>query len=290
MTELNKMEKYLLDNIKRLSETGYLDDNPRAKYKSDGEPAHTLSVRGSVYESFDLQKGEFPITETRPIHINKAIEEVLVIYQDQSNKLEDFEKRGVSWWKDWEVDNTGEIGSRYGYTVAKYNLMNELLDGLQNNPHGKRHLLDLYQYADLNETEGLHPCAFLTMWTVSLVNEEKYLDLTLVQRSSDALVAGTGINQMQYVALQMMVAKHLGIRVGLFEHLRKNYHTYSRHTEQLEETFNRIQLLKLREVQSKPQLILNVPDGTNFYDIKASDFELINYNPITPQLKFDLGI
>ena len=35
---------------------------------------------------------------------------------------------------------------------------------------------------------------------------------------------------------------------------------------------------------------LNVPDGTNFFDIKAEDFELVDYNPVKPQLKFDLAI
>lgn len=290
MSELNKFEKYLMENLIRLANTGYKDENPRGKYKSDNEPAHSISIRGSVFEVFDLQNNEFPITETRPIHITKSIDEMMVIYQDQSNKIEDFEKRDVYWWKDWEVEDTGTIGQRYGATVAEYNLMNDLLEGLENNPFGKRHLLDLYQYADLKKTNGLHPCAFLTMLTVSKVNNERYLDLTLVQRSSDALVAGTGINQIQYVALQMMIAKHLGIKVGLFEHLRKNWHVYDRHIDQVEETLYRLNELKQRGIQSQPKLILNVPDGTNFYDIKTSDFELVNYNPIKPQMKFDLAL
>ena len=289
MSELNKAEKHLLENLTRLANTGYKDKNPRGKYKSDNTPAHSLSIRGSVFETFDIANNEFPITETRPIHINKSIEEILVIYQDQSNKIEDFEKRGVTWWSDWDIGDL-TIGQRYGATVKKYDLMNDLLEGLSNNPYGKRHLLDLYQYSDLKETDGLYPCAFLTMWTVADVNGEDYLDLTLVQRSSDALVAGTGINQMQYVALQMMVAKHLGIKVGLFEHLRKNWHVYDRHDEQVLETIKRLDQLKQREIQSQPKLILNVEDGTNFYSINASDFELVDYNPIKPQLKFDLAI
>ncbi|NCE77355.1 thymidylate synthase, partial [Anaerotruncus sp. X29] len=38
------------------------------------------------------------------------------------------------------------------------------------------------------------------------------------------------------------------------------------------------------------RLVLNVPDGTNFYDIKPEDFELVDYKPHTPQLQFDLAI
>lgn len=33
-----------------------------------------------------------------------------------------------------------------------------------------------------------------------------------------------------------------------------------------------------------PILKLNVPDGTNFFDIKAEDFELVDYEPVKPQL------
>lgn len=290
MSGLSKFDTYLLENLSRLANTGYKDENPRGRYKSDGDPSHSVSIRGSVFESFDLQNNEFPITETRPIAIKSAINEMLVIYQDQSNKIEDFEKRDCNWWSDWEVGDTGTIGQRYGATVARYNLLNELLEGLEKNPYGKRHLINLYQYTDLNETEGLYPCAYESLWTVSKVGNEKYLDLTLVQRSSDALLAGTGVNQMQYVALQMMVAKHLGIKVGLFEHLRKNWHVYDRHKEQVIETIKRLEQLKKRENPTQPKLTLNVPDGTNFYDIKESDFELINYIPIKPQLKFELAV
>jgi thymidylate synthase len=35
---------------------------------------------------------------------------------------------------------------------------------------------------------------------------------------------------------------------------------------------------------------LNVPDGTNFFEIKAEDFVLEDYDPVKPQLKFDLAI
>ena len=93
--------------------------------------------------------------------------------------------------------------------------MNQLLDGLVNDPFSKRHLIDLWQLEHLNNLPGLKPCWWASMWTVSVVNGERYLDLTLISRSSDLLVAGTGINQLGYVALQMMVAKHLGIKVKL---------------------------------------------------------------------------
>lgn len=156
--------------------------------------------------------------------------------------------------------------------------MNRLLDGLINEPYTRRHIIDLYQYADFEETEGLNPCAFMTIWSV----RGKYLDMTLTQRSSDYLVAGA-INKMQYVALMMMVARHVGLEPGNFMHVVENLHIYDRHIEQARE-------LLRREGSSKvPKLILN-PKKKNFYDFTVDDFQLLHYEPTKPQLKFELGI
>lgn len=244
----------------------------------DGKPAHSTFIT-HVSESYNINEGEFPITTLRPIAIKSAISEIRWIYQDQSNELSVLkEKHNIHWWDSWDIgDKT--IGQRYGATVKKYDLMNKLLKGLEQEPYTRRHIIDLYQYADFEETKGLHPCAFLTMWSV----RGKLLDMTLIQRSSDYLVAGH-INKMQYVALQMMVARHLGLEAGKFTHYVENLHIYDRHMEQARELLNR------EAVTSKsPKLILN-PDKKNFYDITTEDFQLVDYEPVKPQLKFELGI
>ncbi|MFJ3388924.1 thymidylate synthase [Lysinibacillus sp. NPDC086135] len=290
MSQLNKMEKYLLENLSRLAKEGTIDENPRPKYE-DGSPAHTIFING-VYETYDIANGEFPITETREISIEKAIQEIRVFTQLQSSKIKDFEAYGVKWWKPWSVGDGDTIGQRYGATIKKYDLMNKLLDGLVDDPFSRRHILNLYQYADFEETEGIYPCCYESIWSVSKrTNDDSlYLDCTMVQRSSDVLVAGTGINQMQYVALQMMIATHCGYKAGKFNHLRQSYHIYDKHIEQAEETIKRIHQLKQREEQTSPKLILNVPNKTNFYEITIDNFELVDYNPIKPQMKFELGI
>ena len=50
------------------------------------------------------------------------------------------------------------------------------------------------------------------------------------------------------------------------------------------------ELLRREATNCQPRLVLNVPDGTNFFDIKPEDFELVDYDPVKPQLKFDLAI
>lgn len=287
---LNKFDRYLKSNLHEMIENGYLDENPRGRYE-DGTPSHSLSKLGGSYEIYDLSKGELPITLTRSIPWKSSTNEMLVIYQDQSNKIADFIKRNCLWWKPWDIGDS-TIGIRYGETIRRYDLVNKLLKGLTNDPFSKRHLIDLYQYIDLEESDGLHPCAFLSMWTVSKreTSDKLHLDLTLVMRSSDFLVAGSGVNHLQYVALQMMIAKHCGYEVGLFEIYRKNIHIYDRHEEQCVETLKRLEQLETTESTPEPKLVLNVPDGTNFYDIKIEDFEMLNYEPIKPQLKFQLAI
>ena len=128
------------------------------------------------------------------------------------------------------------------------------------------------------------PCAFQTMFDVRReADGQIYLDATLIQRSNDMLVAHH-INAMQYVALQMMLAKHFSWKVGKFFYFVNNLHIYDNQFEQANE------LLSRTGSEKEPRLILNVPDGTNFFDIKPEDFELVDYEPVTPQLKFDLAI
>ena len=40
---------------------------------------------------------------------------------------------------------------------------------------------------------------------------------------------------------------------------------------------------------SSPHLELN-PEKTNFYDMTIDDFKMVNYEPMQPQLKLELGI
>lgn len=180
------------------------------------------------------------------------------------------------------------IGLRYGATVKKWDLMNKLLDGLVNDPFSRRHIINLYQYSDLAETEGLHPCAFLTEWACRRAKDGKmYLDMALKQRSSDFGTAYS-INQVQYKAFQMMVACHCGYEVGTFSHHVMNLHGYDRHGESLAQ----LVLAEAKLPEGEPKLVLNVPSGTNFYDIDINDFKMINYNPVVhePKLEFELAI
>ncbi|MFU2163568.1 thymidylate synthase [Streptococcus pluranimalium] len=269
-------------NIKRILEEGVMSEQARPKYKN-GQTAYSKYVTGSFAE-YDLAKGEFPITTLRPIPIKSAIKEIFWIYQDQSNSLDVLEdKYKVHYWSDWEVADTRTIGQRYGAIVKKHAIITKLLQQLAENPWNRRNVISLWDYEAFEETEGLLPCAFQTMFDVRRVDGEIYLDATLTQRSNDMLVAHH-INAMQYVALQMMIAKHFGWKPGKFFYFINNLHIYDNQFEQAAE------LLSREASACQPRLILNVPDKTDFFDIRPEDFELVDYEPVKPQLTFDLAI
>ena len=279
---MTKADTIFKEYIRKIMEEGVWSEQARPKYK-DGRTANSKYITGAFME-FDLAKGEFPITTLRPIAIKSAIKEMLWIYQDQSNRLDVLEEKyNVHYWNDWEVGDSRTIGQRYGAVVKKHDITNKILKQLEANPWNRRNIISLWDYDAFEETEGLLPCAFQTMFDVRRVDGEIYLDATLTQRSNDMLVAHH-INAMQYVALQMMIAKHFGWKVGKFFYFINNLHIYDNQFEQAEE------LLRREPSDCQPHLVLNVPDGTNFFDIKPEDFELVDYDPVKPQLKFDLAI
>ena len=279
---MTKADILFKENIRRIMEEGVWSEQARPRYK-DGRTANSKYITGAFME-FDLAKGEFPITTLRPIAIKSAIKEMLWIYQDQSNSLELLnDKYQVRYWNDWEVGDTGTIGERYGAVVKKHDIIKKILKQLEANPWNRRNIISLWDYQAFEESEGLLPCAFQTMFDVRRVDGDIYLDATLTQRSNDMLVAHH-INAMQYVALQMMIAKHFGWKVGKFFYFINNLHIYDNQFEQAEE------LLRREPSVCQPRLVLNVPDGTNFFEIKAEDFVLEDYDPVKPQLKFDLAI
>lgn len=222
-----------------------------------------------------------------------GIKEIFTIYQKPTNEIAKMEEMGVNWWGDWDIGD-GTIGQRYGATVSRYDLINNLIKDIKNDPYGRRKVVSLWQETDLRETAGLAPCAFLTIWNV----RGNYLDMMLVQRSGDMLTASGpgGINEIQYAALLMMIARHTGYEPGVFSHVVANEQIYDRHIDAAHELLARYEQLSYDEDKTlffgdepikQPMLYLKSDD---FYSTTIDDFVMENYFPMKPQLKLELGI
>ena len=283
-----KADRLRIETIHNIMDNGYKDENPRPKY-ADGTPAYTISVN-HTFRQYDLSKGEFPICTLRPMAWKTGIREIFTIYQKPTNEIAKMEEMGVNWWGDWDIGD-GTIGQRYGATVSRYDLINQLIKDIETDPYGRRKIVSLWQETDLHETPGLAPCAFLTIWNV----RGEYLDMVLVQRSGDMLTASGpgGINEIQYAALLMMIARHTGYKPGVFSHFVANEQIYDRHFEAAEEMLSRQIIIERDEYfdvsKKNPMLIIN-PEKTNFYDMTIDDFTMEDYKPLKPQLKLELGI
>ena len=212
---------------------------------------------------FDLEK-EFPILTTKFVAFKTAIKELLWIWQLQSNDVRQLQAMNVKVWDEWMRED-GTIGKAYGYQIAKYKQLDNLLDMLQKDPQSRRMIVTLWNIEDLSDM-ALQPCAYETLWDVT----DGRLNCMLVQRSGD-MGLGVPFNTAQYAALVHMVAQVSGLKVGQFTHVINNAHIYENHVEAL-----RTQLERRGEALAAPVLQLN-PKITNFYDFQPEDITLEGY-------------
>ena len=153
--------------------------------------------------------------------------------------------------------------------------------------------MSLWQEDDFKESDGLMPCAYETIWNV----RGEYLDMVLIQRSGDMLTASGagGVNEVQYAALLMMIAKTTGYKPGIFTHFVANEQIYDRHIDAAKELLKRADSQSLimndrKQYEFQPILMEFNPKSNNFYEFTIDDFELVGYDPMKPQLKLELGI
>lgn len=259
---------YTKEILKGILKDGCMDKQPRPVW-SDGTPAHSLSYNHGIC-TYDLTQGESPLITLRPIAIKSSIGELLWIYQDESNDLDLLKnKYNVTWWDEWDIGNR-TIGSVYGETVRVHLLVKKLLDGMKKDPDGRRHIICLWQESDFEKPHGLKPCAFMTAFNIRHEkNGIDYLDMCLIQRSSDFATAGC-INQTQYLVFQHLIARHLDLVPGRFTWCYDNIQIYDRHIE------NAKIMIEREGIDCNPTIELN-PNKRDFYDFTMDDIKVVGY-------------
>lgn len=197
-----KADIYFKQLLKDIEDNGIWSKNPRTKWR-DGTPAQYKSVYNKIY-SYDISKGEYPITTLRTTPFRGCFEEMRWIYQLQSNIIEDAHESIHPWWKDFVVDrsykylNLSEedikngvvgcdesyisiaiengknpivgkqyIGATYGHIMKEYDLMNKLLHNLEHNPESRRNIINLWDnQSQIEDPKALPPCAYMTKWRI----------------------------------------------------------------------------------------------------------------------------
>lgn len=288
---MSKWDKEYIGLCKKILEEGVEVEN-RTGINTIKVPSHHFH--------FDLNE-EFPVLTTKQLFFRQAILEMLWIYQAKSNDVRWLQERNVHIWDEWEIDHDGKwranqnvldengklkkvlvekdfgkdwahtIGTAYGYIVDKFNLTDNLINTIRNNPNDRRMVMSLWQNDYLN-TAVLPSCVWSSEWDVT----DGKLNAWVHQRSCDVPL-GLPFNVTQYATLLNMLARVCDLKPGTLDWSIKDAHIYVNQIDGIKEQIRRFD--ELGDYPA-PELWIN-PEVNNFYDYDNSkeckDVKVLNY-------------
>lgn len=235
--------------------------------RGDRTGTGTRSVFGYQMR-FNLQEG-FPLLTTKKLHTRSIFVELLWFLKGSTN-IEYLKENKVRIWDPW-ADENGELGPVYGHQWrswptpdgGKVDQIQELIDGLKNNPDSRRHIVCAWNVGQLDEM-ALPPCHCLFQFYVA----DGKLSCQLYQRSADVFI-GVPFNIASYALLTHMIAQVCDLEVGDFVHTFGDAHLYANHFEQVEAQLK-------RTPTALPKLRLN-PDVKDLFAFTMDDIEIVDY-------------
>jgi len=250
---------------------------------------------------FDLQK-EFPMLTTKQFYYKRALHEMFWIYQAASNDVRWLQERNVKIWNEWEINEDGKwiasqmvpdgkgniekkevvkdfgkeyahtIGTAYGWIIKKYNMMENLIHTIKNNPTDRRMVISLWQDEFL-KTAVLPSCVWSTEWDVT----GGKLNLLVHQRSCDVPL-GLPFDVFEHAMLLSLVAHCTNLKPGKIMWSIKDAHIYVNQIDGIKEQIKRFEEL---ENLKAPTVWIN-PEVRDFFKIDNSidlkDIKIENYN------------
>jgi len=274
-------------------ENQYLDllreliDAPARQTRND---TATRSVFGRQMR-FDMADG-FPLLTTKKVFWRGVVAELLWFLSGSTN-AKVLEDQGVEIWREWGDPVTREMGPIYGkqfracdasqddgcggcYPNEPIDQVANVLQGLRDDPYGRRHVMTLWNPADLPDM-ALPPCHGIAIQFY--VGADERLSLFMHQRSGDAFL-GIPFNIASYALLLTMFAAVLNREPGEFVHSIGDVHLYGNHIEQAREQVGRA---------PRPFPTLNVMSFRDDIDSwTADDFILSGYDP-HPAIKAEVS-
>lgn len=253
--------------------------------RNDRTGMGTFSVFGRNLR-FDLRRG-FPAITTKKLAWKAVVGELLWFIEGSKDERRLAEithgtKEGVvtiwtpnslaPYWKNKKKFD-GDVGRIYGVQWRRWrkpfnggyvDQLENLINSLKNDPHGRRHILTAWNPGELDEMV-LPPCHMMTQFYVSNNNE---LSCQMYQRSVDAFL-GLPFNIASYALFTHMIAQVCGYRAKELVINMGDVHLYKNHIEQ-----TKIQLQ--RDLLASPSLVLN-PEIKDIDKFTIKDIHLLNY-------------
>lgn len=280
-------EQGFLDLMNKILTTGEKDENDRTGVGTRFSFGETV-----IYEMYGKK---IPAMTSRFVNFEVVLDELLMFLKGNTdtNKLkskiwfgnttpEFLEGRGLDYeqgdmgpmygWQ-WRHAGAEYIDAKTDYTGQGFDQIQSLLDGLVNNPSGRRHMVTAYIPQDLDKSV-LAPCHVLFQYCYETWEGKKYLSCTMYQRSADLALAAMSFNVLSYSILLHMICAHLrekGIEVwpGKIVHMMGNAHVYLNHHTNAAEQVTRVPL-------ESPTLELT-GDFSDLAKVTEDQFEVIGY-------------
>lgn len=274
---LTKYDYYYLNIANKILSEGEMRDN-RTGIRAISLPHVCITI--------DLEEDGFPILASKFVGFKTAIKELLWIWQMQSNDVRKLQDMNVHIWDEW-MQEDGTIGKAYGYQLAKYKQVDNLIKTIKEDPTSRRMITTLWNIEDLPEM-ALQPCAFQTLWNI---NKGK-LNCMLTIRSNDWFL-GNPFNVAQYAALVHMIAQVTNYKPGRLTVCINDAHIYENHIPQIQEQLGLVDMNEMFDTFitdrfCKPKLVLN-EDIKDFYDFTIDDIKLDGYIP-GPKIKAEVAV
>jgi thymidylate synthase len=218
--------------------------------KDDRTGVGTYSVFGRQLR-FNLQEG-FPAITTKKLAWKACAAELLWFIEGSGDERRLAElthgTRDISKTTIWtgnaqapywtpKAKYDGDLGRVYGVQwrdwLGKDQLMT-LVDGLKNDPTGRRHILTAWNVAELDQM-ALPPCHVMSQYYVSKSGK---LSCHMYQRSVDVFL-GLPFNIASYALLTHLLAHVCGYEVGELIISTGDTHIYKNHVDQVNEQLAR---------------------------------------------------
>ena len=124
----------------------------------------------------------------------------------------------------WEkmADSNREVRSNYGWQWQRNNQIDYVVAKLKNNNKTRQAAISIYDAKEHSTYAKDTPCTYAVQFTIM----HNKLDMAVMMRSND-IWYGFCNDQYQFSMLQQLVAKRLGIEVGLYYHFAHNLHLYN---------------------------------------------------------------
>ena len=277
----------------------------KGKFKSDRTGTGTISLFGTQ-KRYNLEEG-FPLLTTKKVFFRGILVELLWLISGETN-IQPLVKQNVHIWDEWpfekyknsdEYQNEtikefaskvaqddefakkwGDLGPVYGKQWRDFfgtDQIKKLEHDLRTNKFSRRLIVSAWNPSQV-EDMALPPChAFFQFY----VDEDDRLSCQLYQRSADVFL-GVPFNIASYSALTMMLAQVCGLKLGDFVHTIGDAHIYVNHIDQ-------IKLQLSRECRKLPTLLIKNDEAKSITDFKASDFEVVDYDP-WPVIKGEIAV